>query len=113
MKTERKISSINHIFLITTLVMWCWAIGSASAEECPDLIVDYEDLTVDGGCYGIIFIKNGGRLTVNGDVIADIVLVKSGELTCGGSWSVNEMTVEEGIVHVRPESVDIACNFQY
>ena len=95
MKTERKRLSINHIFLITTLVMWCWTIGSASAEECLDLVVDREEVTVDGGCYGIIFVKNNGALTINGDTTAQAVLLRWGIITVNGSLDVADyITVE-------------------
>ena len=70
---------INHIFLTITLVIWCWAIGSASAEECLDLIVNGEDVTVDGGCYGIIFVKYDGKLTINGDTTAQEILLRWGQ----------------------------------
>jgi len=51
MKIKYKTSSINYISLIITLVMWCWAIDSALAEECLDLIVDGGDVTVNGRCF--------------------------------------------------------------
>ncbi len=87
MKTEHKTSRIKHIFLILILVLWCWAIGSASAEECFDLIVDGE-VTVEGGCYGVIFVKNNGKLTSNGDTTAYAILVQWGTMTVNGNLDV-------------------------
>ncbi len=104
MKIEYKISSTKHIFWILTLVMWCWVIGSAPAEECLDLIADGREVTVDGGCYGIIFVKNDGRLTINGDTTAETLLLKWGTINLCGNWSVNDVWIQSGTVKIIPYS---------
>ncbi len=127
MKTKGKTPRIKHIFLILTLVMWCWVIGSASAEECPDLIVDGEEVAVEGGCYGVIFVKHDGILTINGDITAQIILLRLGKLSINGNvgtqeqpigsvtvesgalyllgnWYVNDMSINGGVVYVIPYS---------
>lgn len=66
------------IIILLTLVMWYWAIGSASAEECPDIIVDGREVTIGSGCYGIIFVKNNGMLNVKGNIKAQTVRIQWG-----------------------------------
>ena len=110
MKTERKTPRINHIFLTITLVLWCWAIGSASAQ-CPDLIVNGDTQVVDGGCYGIILVRNNGNLTINGNTTADAVALQWGTITVNGNLDVADyITVQVDPTGTMTVNGDVSAN---
>lgn len=63
-----------------------------------DLIVDGEDVTVEGGEYGTILVKNDGKLTINGDTWAKEVVLLWGEMIVNGSLNVAEnVTIERNV----------------
>lgn len=109
-RRNKSIQRINRIFLTITLVIWCWAVGSASAAECPDLVVD-EEVVVDGGCYGIIFVKNDGKLTINGDTTAQSVLIQWGQCIVNGNLDVADyITVQANPIGTMTVNGDISAN---
>jgi len=111
MKTEHRILSINYLFLIITIILFCWTIGTASAEECPDLIVNGGEVTVDGRCYGIIFVKNNGKLTINGDTTAQSVLIQWGQAIVNGNLDVADyITVQANPTGTMTVNGDVSAN---
>lgn len=64
--------------------------------QLGDLIVDGENITVEGGEYGTILVKNDGKLTINGDTWANEVVLRWGQMTVNGSLNVAEnVTMEQ------------------
>lgn len=78
-----------------------------------DLIVNGTTTTVLGGVYNVVYVTNGGNLTVNGALTANSVSIVNGSLTVNGALTADTVSIVNGAADIRSNlatSGDITVN---